>query len=125
MKVTKKEDLIIISLESSKFDYLVVGTSEFAPFYKIKEESSQLFSKTDAKILIDSLTAVGNTNNRFTEICLENGYVKEHSRKRVSLDRKDYLRKKISKLLRAEREITEKAPITSVEKHLIFSGITI
>lgn len=125
MKITKKEDLIIVSLESSSFDYLVIGTSEFAPFYKIREQADLLFSKSNAKILIDSLTSVGNTTNRFTELSIENGVIKTGSRKRISLDRTDSLRVKVSNILRAEKEVIENTPLNSVEKDIIFSGIAI
>ena len=125
MEIIKKEDLIIISLELSKFDYLVIGTSEFAPFYKVREQADLLFSKSNAKILIDSITSVGNTTNRFTELCIEDSVVKPDSRKRISLDRKNSLREKVSNILRSEKSIIEVSTLNSVEKDLLFSGIII
>lgn len=107
------------------YSALLTPMSLESPFGLIQHLLQEGTIQVNGKILVDSVLTVGNNEDRFIEMIIDEGKIEVHTLSTITLSRQDCLRKLANEILREQPTVVDNSILNSLQKKMLLKGISI
>lgn len=117
-------DIEIIDIFDEKYSCCLMVLGSFHDL-KVKIDNVVKTKEVDGEILLDTLFHSGNGDDRFYTIQADQGKLNWDTLELQNISKRSEVRKKISKVLAADKHLVLNSTLTNVQKKMVLAGIGI